>query len=104
MRSVLASRYTVRAALQELQDMGLVSRRKNVGARVKARESKAMFKPTLSSVEDSVQFGEAHRRVVQSADQRGATQESAVSCAISVGQRPLGIRISHEALGVRQRP
>ncbi|RZT35577.1 GntR family transcriptional regulator [Cupriavidus agavae] len=63
-----ASRYTIRAVLQELQDMGLVSRRKNVGTRVEATRPKAVFKPTLASVEDLMQFGEAHRRVVQSVE------------------------------------
>ena len=61
-----ASRYTIRAVLQELQDLGLVSRRKNVGTRVEAASPKAVFRPTLASVEDLMQFGEEHRRVVQS--------------------------------------
>jgi DNA-binding GntR family transcriptional regulator len=63
-----ASRYTIRAVLQELQDLGLVSRRKNVGTRVEATRPKAVFRPTLASVEDLVQFGEEHRRVVQSVE------------------------------------
>lgn len=63
-----ASRYTIRAVLQALQDMGLVSRRKNVGTRVEAAQPRPVFKPTLASVEDLMQFGQAHRRVVQSVD------------------------------------
>ena len=63
-----ASRYTIRAVLQELQDLGLVSRRKNVGTRVEAATPKPVFRPTLASVEDLMQFGEEHRRVVQSVD------------------------------------
>lgn len=72
-----ASRYTIRAVLQELQDMGLVSRRKNVGTRVEATRPKAVFKPTLASVEDLMQFGEAHRRVVQSVETVTAPAEVA---------------------------
>ena len=51
------SRHTVRAALQELQQMGLVSRRKNVGTRVESATPQAGFQQALASVEDLVQFG-----------------------------------------------
>jgi GntR family transcriptional regulator len=61
-----ASRYTIRAVLQELQDQGLVSRRKNVGTRVEASRPQARFRPTLASVDDLVQFGVEHSRHVQS--------------------------------------
>ncbi|SEB19335.1 GntR family transcriptional regulator [Variovorax sp. YR216] len=61
-----ASRYTVRAALAELQQFGLVSRRKNVGTRVVSAKPRAAFRPSLASVDDLVQFGEEHLRVVQS--------------------------------------
>ncbi|RZT42137.1 GntR family transcriptional regulator [Cupriavidus agavae] len=72
-----ASRYMIRAVLQELQDMGLVSRRKNVGTRVESTQPRAVFKPTLASVEDLMQFGEAHRRVVQSVEAATAPPEVA---------------------------
>jgi GntR family transcriptional regulator len=60
------SRHTVRAALAELQQLGLVSRRKNVGTRVVSAKPRAAFRPSLASVDDLVQFGEEHLRVVQS--------------------------------------
>ena len=60
------SRHTVRAALNELQQLGLVNRRKNVGTRVMAAQANNGFQPTLASLEDLVQFGEEHMRVVQS--------------------------------------
>ena len=63
-----ASRYTIRAVLQELQDQGLVSRRKNVGTRVEASRPKAKFRPTLASVDDLVQFSVEHLRRVQSVE------------------------------------
>jgi len=63
-----ASRYTIRAVLQELQEQGLVSRRKNVGTRVEALRPKAVFRPTLASVDDLVQFGAEHLRLVQSVE------------------------------------
>lgn len=67
------SRHTVRAALAELQELGLVSRRKNVGTRVVSAKPKVAFRPTLASVDDLVQFGTEHIRVVQSIDQIAAT-------------------------------
>lgn len=60
------SRHTVRAALAKLQALGLVSRRKNVGTRVESAKPSAGFRPSLASVDDLVQFGTAHMRVVQS--------------------------------------
>lgn len=59
------SRHTVRAALAELQQQGLVSRRKNVGTRVVSAKPRVSFRPSLASVDDLVQFGEEHLRVVQ---------------------------------------
>lgn len=61
-----ASRYSVRAALAELQALGLVSRRKNVGTRVVSDKPRPPFRSTLATLDDLVQFGEKHRRVVQS--------------------------------------
>lgn len=95
-----ASRYTVRAVLQELQDMGLVSRRKNVGTRVEASRPKAVFKPTLSSVEDLVHFGEEHRRVVQSVETVKAPEDVRADLDLSAGEECL--RISSVRLDTRE--
>ncbi|QTF08607.1 GntR family transcriptional regulator [Brenneria izadpanahii] len=59
------SRHTVRAALNELQLLGLVTRRKNVGTRVTATRVRNDFQPTPASLDDLVQFGKEHIRVVQ---------------------------------------
>jgi GntR family transcriptional regulator len=59
------SRHTIRAALNELQQLGLVSRRKNVGTRVEAAAPTNDFSPSLASVDDLVQFGSTHVRRVQ---------------------------------------
>ncbi|MEJ8822373.1 GntR family transcriptional regulator [Variovorax humicola] len=67
------SRHTVRAALTELQQVGLVSRRKNVGTRVVSAKPRASFRPSLASVDDLVQFGAEHLRVVQSVGRTTAT-------------------------------
>lgn len=60
-----ASRYTVRMALGQLQEQGLISRRKNVGTRVEATRPSGGFLQSLASVEDLAQFGAAHVRVVR---------------------------------------
>ncbi|HSI60123.1 MAG TPA: GntR family transcriptional regulator [Ideonella sp.] len=63
------SRHTVRAALHELQELGLVSRRKNVGTRVEAAKPSGAYRQSLASVEDLAQFGEAHVRTVRSVEE-----------------------------------
>ncbi|SAK60142.1 GntR family transcriptional regulator [Caballeronia temeraria] len=79
------SRHTVRAALQELQDKGLVSRRKNAGTRVEATEPKNNFRPTLASVDDLVQFGSEHLRIVQSVQHVEATARIAKTLQCAAG-------------------
>jgi DNA-binding GntR family transcriptional regulator len=60
-----ASRHTIRSAIQELQDLGLVSRRKKVGTRVEAASPQTGYRQSLGSVDDLMQFGVAHTREVQ---------------------------------------
>ncbi|MHA6882938.1 GntR family transcriptional regulator [Ralstonia pseudosolanacearum] len=86
-----ASRYTIRAVLQELQQQGLVSRRKNVGTRVEATQPKAVFRPTLASVEDLVQFGTEHLRAVQSVEEVAVSAEVANAIGSASGARWLRI-------------
>ena len=59
-----ASRYKVRMALQELQDLGLISRRKNVGTRVEATRPLVGFTQSIATVDELAQFGAEHVRVV----------------------------------------
>lgn len=60
-----ASRYTVRKALDELQELGLISRRKNVGTRVEAVRPVAGFTQAIATVDELAQFGATHVRVVR---------------------------------------
>jgi len=60
------SRHTVRLAINELVELGLVSRRKRMGTRVEARTAPGHYRQSLGSLDDLVQFGEAHTRVLQS--------------------------------------
>ncbi len=85
------SRHTVRAALHELQQLGLVSRRKNVGTRVVSARPTQEFQPSLASVEDLVQFGAAHVRTVQSMAETVVTAALAKELGCRSGTRWLRI-------------
>jgi DNA-binding GntR family transcriptional regulator len=64
-----ASRYTVRLALGELQEQGLISRKKNVGSKVEASRPTTGFVQSLSSVEDLVLFGTTNYRAIHSVEE-----------------------------------
>ena len=59
------SRYAVRKALDELQELGLISRRKNVGTRVEASRPQPGFTQSIATVDELAQFGAEHVRVVR---------------------------------------
>jgi DNA-binding GntR family transcriptional regulator len=62
------SRGTVRVALDHIQGLGLISRRKRAGTRVEAATPRATeYGPTISTVEELVQYGADTKRVVHSA-------------------------------------
>jgi len=63
------SRYAVRKALDELQELGLISRRKNVGTRVEASRPATGFTQSIATVDELAQFGARHVRVVRSTQQ-----------------------------------
>jgi DNA-binding GntR family transcriptional regulator len=67
------SRHTIRAALNELQQLGLVSRKKNAGTRVESLTPRNDFRPSLGSLEDLVQFGTTNVRIVQSIEKTTIT-------------------------------
>jgi DNA-binding GntR family transcriptional regulator len=96
------SRHTVRAALHELQQLGLVSRRKNVGTRVESAQPTNEFRPTLSSVEDLVQFGSEHIRKVLSVEETAIRGSLAKELECENGSRWL--RVSSLRLDANDRP
>ncbi|NWD04155.1 GntR family transcriptional regulator [Pseudomonas gingeri] len=59
------SRHTIRAAIDQLQGHGMVSRRKRVGTRVEASSPRGGFSQALASVADLVQVAETHVRDIQ---------------------------------------
>lgn len=85
------SRHTVRAALHELQQLGLVSRRKNAGTRVESAQPRNDFRPSLASVDDVVQFGSEHLRLVQSTEEIVATGRLAKTLKCANGSRWLRV-------------
>ena len=86
-----ASRYAVRLALAELQQRGLVSRRKNVGTRVASATPSTTFRQSLASVEDLVQFGAAHVRAVREVRQVVASAALAREIGCVAGSRWLRV-------------
>ncbi len=59
------SRHTVRAAITQLQNLGMVSRRKRVGTRVEASAPSGGYRHSLASVEDLVHLAETQVRAIQ---------------------------------------
>ncbi|RJF96254.1 GntR family transcriptional regulator [Noviherbaspirillum saxi] len=96
------SRHTIRAALHELQQLGLVSRRKNVGTRVEAVRPTNEFRPTLSSIDDLVQFGSEHIRKVLSVEE--TTIRGALAKELTCDSGSKWLRISSLRIDANDRP
>lgn len=60
------SRSTLRSALQMVQNLGLISRRKRAGIRVEAATPHTAYERSLSNLEDLMQFATVTERHVQS--------------------------------------
>ncbi len=97
------SRHTVRVAINELVELGLVSRRKRAGTRIEARTPPGGYRQPLTSLDDLVQFGAAHTRVVQSTGPHVMTNTLAAALGTAPGSRWLRIsslrlsRVAHAA-------
>ena len=99
-----ASRYTVRMALQELQDLGLISRRKNVGTRVEAMRPASGFTHSIATVDELAQFGATHVRVVHSVEAIVADLALAKEMGCAGGTRWLRISSLRMDSGKKRRP
>jgi GntR family transcriptional regulator len=93
-----ASRPTIRAALAELQSMGLVSRRKRVGTRVEAASTSTGYSQSLASLEDLTQMAAHQARVVQKTETVVADAVLAREIGCAAGSRWL--RLDMLRLGV----
>jgi GntR family transcriptional regulator len=87
-----ASRNTVRAALRELQDLGLISRRKKAGTRVESTQPTTGYRHSFDSVDELIQFGARHRREVKEVVETAADRALAKKLRCPVGK--LWLRIS----------
>lgn len=86
-----ASRQTIRAALRELMDLGLVSRRKGVGTRVETREPPQGYDHSLGSLDDLVQLAVTNPRLVKHSSEVVADRALAKDIACAPGSRWLHI-------------
>ena len=94
-----ASRHTMRVAIGELVQLGLVSRRKRAGTRVETQTPPEVYRQSLSSLAELTQFGQTHRRVVQEAVEVVADFALAKTLGCPAGSRWL--RISSVRLDAR---
>ena len=99
-----ASRYKVRMALQDLQDLGLISRRKSVGTRVEATEPVAGFTQSIATVDELAQFGATHVRVVHGVEEVVADLVLAKEMGCEGGSRWLRISSLRMDGDKRRRP
>jgi GntR family transcriptional regulator len=99
-----ASRYAVRKVLDELQELGLISRRKNVGTRVEASRPKPGFTQSIATVDELAQFGAEHVRTVRSVQEVVADLALAKELGCAGGTRWLRISSLRMDEGKRPRP
>jgi DNA-binding GntR family transcriptional regulator len=99
------SRYAVRKALDELQELGLVSRRKNVGTRVEARVPRQGFTQSIVTAEELAQFGSRHVRQLREVMPVVADLELARKLGVPGGTRLLRLSsLRMEGAGTQGRP
>jgi DNA-binding GntR family transcriptional regulator len=80
------SRHTVREALRELKGRGLVLARAGVGTVVRARAPSTSFMQAMGTIEEVIQFGEATRMKVLSAERITADAALAEQIGARAGQ------------------
>lgn len=98
------SRYAVRKALDELQELGLVSRRKNVGTRVESRLPKQGFTQSIVTVQELAHFGSTHVRQLRDVALLVADRDLARTLGFAAGMRLLRLSSLRMQAGVRERP
>ncbi|MDM3883986.1 GntR family transcriptional regulator [Pseudomonas sp. BCRC 81390] len=83
------SRHTVRAAIDQLLDQGLVSRRKRVGTRVEASSPRGGYSQSLAGVADLAQLGQNQQRQIQDVRQFVADLSEAERLGLVPGEHYL---------------
>ncbi|WP_180970598.1 GntR family transcriptional regulator [Burkholderia sp. WAC0059] len=87
------SRATVRSALEKVQALGLISRRKRAGIRVEAAKPRVAFEQSMSNVEDLMQFAVVTERHVQAVSEIAANPSLAAQLGVAAGSRWLRVEL-----------
>ncbi|CAN5322694.1 GntR family transcriptional regulator [soil metagenome] len=95
------SRPTIRAALSELQSLGLVSRKKRVGTRVESSSTTSGYRQSLASLDDLTQMAQHQKRLVQKSETVVADALLAEEIGAPRGSR--WIRMDMLRLGIDER-
>ena len=91
-------------ALQALQDLGLISRKKNVGTRVEALRPAGGFTQSIATVDELAQFGATHVRSVRSVEEVVVDLALAKAMGCQGGTRWLRISSLRMDGGKKSRP
>jgi GntR family transcriptional regulator len=98
------SRATVRSALERVQELGLISRRKRAGIRVEASKPRVAFEQSMSNLEDLMQFAVVTERHVQSIAEVSASPALAAQLGVPAGSRWLRVELLRVDPGKPDRP
>lgn len=99
MDSYGASRNTVRAALRQLQEMGLVSRRRNRGTTVEAVPAAGAFTQSLATLDDLVSLAQTAQRRIEESEAVVLDVATARELGCRPGTRWLHIGLTRQADG-----
>ena len=94
-----ASRNTIRGALKQLQDMGLVSRRRNRGTVVENPPAMGAFTQSLSTLEDLVSLARTATRTIESSTEQVLDIATARELGCAAGSRWLHIAMTRREGG-----
>ncbi|MDB5774495.1 MAG: GntR family transcriptional regulator [Herbaspirillum sp.] len=87
------SRSTVRSALQVVQNLGLISRRKRAGIRIEALKPQHAYEQSISTVEDLIQFAVVTERHVQTIANIVSDRDLAARLRCKTGQLWLRVEL-----------
>lgn len=87
------SRTTVRSALQMVQNLGLISRRKRAGIRIEAAKPRHTYTQSLSNIEELMQFAALTERHVQAVTELACDEALAAQLGCEVQQRWMKVEL-----------
>jgi GntR family transcriptional regulator len=87
------SRSTIRSALQMVQNLGLISRRKRAGIRIEASKPRHTYEQSLSNIEDLIQFATVTERHVKTISEVACDDQLAGRLNCPVRQRWMKVEL-----------